>query len=180
MNSYLSIFEQIQKRNLPADILEVLFDELKQHYSWIVPSLPAIKLLKEHLPIVELGAGNGYWASLVAGKFDIYTAIDMHPLSEQHSHFPVEIGGASMLKQFGTETTLFICCPQYRSHMMLEALQCFQGTNLIYAGDHDFGLQFGDELVEELEKNWLQVSCMPLPNWTKATNNEMSVWRKKV
>jgi hypothetical protein len=64
--------------------------------------------------------------------------------------------------------------------MLLEALHVFPGKRLIYAGDHDFALQFGGEVQKELDENWERISIMDLPNWTKETNNKLSTWRRKI
>lgn len=172
MNSYLSLFMQIRKRNLPVDILQILESELRKHYSWVVPSVKAIDLLKGLRPIVELGAGTGYWASLIGGN---YTAIDIDPLPEEMVYHPIEEGDANSLIRFDANHTLFICCPQYRSNMLLEALHSFPGLRLVYVGDHDFALQFGGEVQKELDDNWCREKIISLDNWPN-TNNKLSVW----
>lgn len=43
-------------------------DYLVHRYAWAVPSPQAIKWIAERCPrIVEIGAGRGYWAKLLAG-----------------------------------------------------------------------------------------------------------------
>ena len=33
-----------------------------QQYAWAVPTEEALDVLSEHAPLVEVGAGSGYWA----------------------------------------------------------------------------------------------------------------------
>ena len=39
--------------------------KIRNEYSWSVPTEEALRLLALHQPLVELGAGAGYWASLL-------------------------------------------------------------------------------------------------------------------
>ena len=38
---------------------------IKNHFAWSVPSNDALVLVAKHAPLVEIGAGSGYWASLL-------------------------------------------------------------------------------------------------------------------
>ena len=48
-------------------------------YAFAVPTAEAIAVLKRHCPLVEVGAGTGYWASLVRQAGGDVTALDSQP-----------------------------------------------------------------------------------------------------
>lgn len=48
-------------------------------YAFAVPTTKAIAVLKRHCPMVEVGAGTGYWASLVREAGGDITALDCQP-----------------------------------------------------------------------------------------------------
>lgn len=45
--------------------LQVLASPLSEKYAWAIPNNKALDILKHYSPIVEIGSGKGYWASLL-------------------------------------------------------------------------------------------------------------------
>jgi len=45
--------------------LKVVAEPLVEQYAWAVPDDKALNILQEFSPLVELGAGKGYWARYV-------------------------------------------------------------------------------------------------------------------
>jgi hypothetical protein len=162
-----------------GDLSEAELDEcansLVQNYSWVIPSYEVLEAFKNHY-IVEIGAGNGYWASLyskLAVKVDCY---DKYP--SQNPYYPVKQGDPSILEDIkNTHWILFICSPQYRSNMVLESLRYFRGHTFYYAGDENFGLEL-PSIKEELKTNWNLLWSSKLSNWPRS-NNKFMVFRRK-
>lgn len=48
-------------------------------YAFAVPTAAAIEVLKQHSPLVEIGAGTGYWASLLQKAGGDIVALDSQP-----------------------------------------------------------------------------------------------------
>ena len=44
---------------------------LRNHHAWSVPSDAALRILASHAPLLELGAGTGYWASLLKQRCEM-------------------------------------------------------------------------------------------------------------
>ena len=77
INPYLDIRRTLATR---ADALQLeVRKKLIWAYSWAVPSDEAVWALAELGPIVELGAGTGYWAWLIAQAGGKARAIDRAP-----------------------------------------------------------------------------------------------------
>ena len=73
-DSYLVLMKQFaekfrcllrENQSIPVALLNDLSFkslDMKRKYSWSIPSPAAVNKIKEHLPIIEVGAGTGYWA----------------------------------------------------------------------------------------------------------------------
>lgn len=48
--------------------LSVLAAPLSEEYAWAIPDTRALNILSKFAPLVEIGAGKGYWGSLLAKK----------------------------------------------------------------------------------------------------------------
>jgi hypothetical protein len=87
---------------------------LCKKYAWAIPNEEAISIIVEYSPIIEMGAGAGYWASLIASLGGDIVAVDKKPISNNryccHAKYyhPVIIGDESLLDDY-LNRTLFIC-----------------------------------------------------------------------
>ena len=45
--------------------LKILGEPLVEKYSWAIPDNQALKILNNFSPLIEIGCGKGYWASLL-------------------------------------------------------------------------------------------------------------------
>jgi hypothetical protein len=64
MNDWIRI-EVHLSLSLCPDSLQVLGEPLLQKYAWAIPDRKALGILQRFSPIVEMGAGKGYWAHLL-------------------------------------------------------------------------------------------------------------------
>lgn len=88
-------------------------------YAWAIPDQEAIAKIAGYGPIVEVGAGTGYWASLLAEQTDV-VALDLWPAGHPQNHwhsvpgvfYPVEVAPVEEAAAHA-ERTLFICWPPY-------------------------------------------------------------------
>jgi len=81
-------------------------DELRKKYAWAIPDDRAIMILAHLAPVVEICAGTGYWASLVAAQGGQIEAFDRSP--PEHTYYPVTPGGPEDIR---SQATLFLCYP---------------------------------------------------------------------
>jgi len=140
--------------------------------AFVAPSAAALAAIigkAKPSPITELGAGNGYWASLLADKGAAVTALDAVPPPEhqQHPAAGVQFGTAESLTEHEGGTLLLCMPPPGEGGCAEEALARFPGARVAYAGEWGSGMTgtrpFHQQLVREfdLEKR------LPLPSWPK-------------
>ena len=140
--------------NLTRDTIEERFEWrtcLCTYFAWAVPNeaaLDAIASLKQ--PILEIGAGTGYWAWLLTQRnVDIaaYDLVDSHE-GEKHRfrHGLVQDGGVEQVScEDHAGRALFLCWPDIvgdeaatdadRGSFGVDTLQAYKGDTFIYVGE---------------------------------------------
>ncbi|OQS04138.1 hypothetical protein THRCLA_20960 [Thraustotheca clavata] len=166
-------------------------------YSRAIPNHEALKAIAEYSPIIEIGAGLGYWSSLLAKlKADVVAFDDLSKLkwSENAAAYDedeiietldpvippftrVYGGGGEVLEQSSFKArTLFLCSPP-KSSMARDALRHYKGRYLIHVGEW-YG-ETGDRQFEcDVMKSFSLIKRVALPNWTD-TACELTIWERK-
>lgn len=129
------------------------------------PNDEVIRWMVQFSPIVEIGAGTGYWAKLLTEAGAEVIPYDIAPvglggnkykqMTEDYGN--VNVGGSEVVEQY-SDHTLFLCWPPYSDPMAYDCLTRYQGDRLIYIGEGRGGCTGGDMFFEELE-NWTEHEC---------------------
>lgn len=153
-------------------------------YAWAIPNDEAIKTLVEYSPVVEVGAGTGYWASLAAAAGCDILCFDINPPGQGNIYrhetmfHPVQQGGAKISAQY-PDRTLFLCWPPYARAMAFVALRNYTGKRFIFVGESDGGCTGNDEFFELLAKDWQEIKTIDIPQWC-GIHDAMWVYERKV
>jgi hypothetical protein len=157
---------------------------MARKYAWAIPSDEAIQKLVSLSPVVEVGAGTGYWASLVSEAGCYIRAFDSAPPkfgTNKYNHtepcFRVERGQANVTSRF-THRTLFLCWPPYDTGMATEAIRAYKGKTVVFVGESQGGCTGNDEFHDMLRDRFNLVDSVELPRWS-GINDYMSVWNRK-
>jgi hypothetical protein len=154
-------------------------------YAWAIPNQEAIDTLVEHSPLIEAGAGRGYWAALAAAQGADIIAFDPIP--------PDRDGANSWHRQPGMffnviradldiisrhpERTLVLCWPPFNSDVALRALRTYKGQTVIYVGDE--GRDAGTpQFYAELATYFTRIQVVDIPRWP-GIDDRLEVWRRR-
>ena len=143
--------------------------EAVRKWAWAVPNEEAIEVLRLW-PTVEIGAGTGYWASLVAASGGDIIAYDREPYSNRYCegrHFEVQKGGTRVVEQHA-DRSLFICWPPYNKCIAQLALKAFRragGYRFVYVGEPEYGCTGDRAFFKELDRHWVQQKIVEIPQW---------------
>lgn len=120
---------------------------LSETYAFAIPTDLALHTIADHSPagVVELGAGTGYWAYLLAEVGVDVLAIDRAPALSPDSKwfhssqpwFPVRVGDESVVAHV-PERSLLIVWPTRDETWAADALELFHragGSTVIYVGE---------------------------------------------
>ncbi|CAK4495136.1 unnamed protein product [Aphanomyces euteiches] len=160
-NPYLEYFTSFQKKqpkemdrlfdpDLDDETRETLFnsvdDSIASKYSWAVPDERALRIIKHYGPIVEMGAGTGYWGRLLQLRGVDIKCFDLHVPGEEKEEddeeeeeerrtwMTVEKGTPENVKVLKKhkKRTLMLCYPDdYEDSEESMALECLNN----YSGD---------------------------------------------
>lgn len=165
-----------------------LRDDLVSRYSWAIPTEEALRQIAGLSPIVEMGAGTGYWASLLKKMGADIVAYDRAPPGSLRSlvsacnpwhvgskqHAKVLHGTPETLKEH-SDKTLLLCWPP-RGPMARQCLKHWKGQNLVHIGE--FGGFTADlRLQDVVQREFRLVATIMLPRWP-GVNDMMTIWRR--
>lgn len=155
-------------------------------YAYAVPTPSAIEAILKYSPIVEIGAGTGYWASLLKKAGAKVVAYDSVPTNEEgeqnefHANVPsfcaVQQAGPKVLRKHATHS-LFICFPPPDDNMAIDSLISFTGQHVIHIGEWE-GFTGSTEFENHLFTNFELVERVELPNW-QDTCYDLTVWKRR-
>jgi len=147
-------------------------DEGIQNYSFAVPSKEALESIACYAPIVEMGAGTGYWAYLLQQLHVDIIAYDKQIVVEgndnqfkfRKSWTNIHRGSPSNLTVH-PDRTLLLCWPDYASPFAEQCLRAYPGDTLIFIGENWGGCTADDGFFELLSKQWTSIKTLDIPQW---------------
>jgi SAM-dependent methyltransferase len=150
--------------------------ELAGLFAWAVPSAAALGAVAGYGPVLECGAGTGYWAALLRQRGADVLACDAHPVAVGHANAyhagnpepwtRVEAMASVPAVRAHRSRTLLLCWPppddDTASHA---ALRAYRGDTLLYVGDGPAGPTGTVRFHRELADNWTVTEEVAIPTW---------------
>lgn len=158
-------------------------DAAIERWAFAVPNQRALDALVKLSPLVEIGAGTGYWASLLSALGADVVAYDRAPgnhpsgfKQEIARHFPVTQGeGAQVIPEHNDRALLLIW--PYMDEMAISTLARFSGTTVAYIGEGDGGCTADDAFHEALRDAWQEVESIAIPQWA-GIHDDLTIYRR--
>ena len=154
-------------------------------YSWAIPNQEALECIAEFGPILEVGAGNGYWAYLLRNMGVDVVAVDRHPPHPQSKNsyghktrYTYVRRGSSRAPLKYPERTLMLCWPPYDTSLAYDALRSYSGEYLIYIGEGTGGCNGDSRFWNELYDNWKHVRFQSIPQWP-GIHDGLDIYRRR-
>ena len=166
-------------------------DTLAVRYAHAIPDETALDALAELAPLVELGAGTGYWASLLRRRgvdilaFDTCPPIDTRHANPYHRNADavgvcwttVQPGGPEQAAAF-PERTLFLCWPP-NTDMAEQALQQYAGPRLALIGASGSSMVTATPaFCAALREMFALQAIVPIPHWY-GLDDRLTVWVRR-
>lgn len=151
---------------------------LVDQYAWAIPNDEAIELLVSVGPIVEIGAGKGYWASLVRQAGGDIVAYDIRVRVD--SYTGIEEGGPEYAGAHH-DRTLLLCWPPYDTDMAYDALYSYLeagGRRVVYVGEGRGGCTANDGFYDLLAQRTRWVDEIEIPTWC-GIRDSLTVWERR-
>lgn len=160
LNPYFDLYQALEGQ--PPELQFSLRKKLIWAYSWAIPSPEAIVTIASHGSIVEIGAGNGYWAWLLTQAGADVVAYD-HGAEQVPKWFAVRSGDPESVSKH-QDRALLLCWPPYNESMAGDALKNYSGSNVIYVGEWG-GRTADSKFHQALERDWRVTQTLEIPRW---------------
>jgi hypothetical protein len=156
-----------------------------RRYAFGVPNDAALDAVAARAPILELGAGTGYWAYLLRQRGVDIVAYDHAPPDvapnvhrfEPHTWTAVLRGGVSVVSEHAGRA-LMLCWPGYGEPFADEALGVYGGSTLIYIGEGPGGHTADDAFFARLAREWSEEERVALPRWP-GTHDSLWIYQRR-
>jgi SAM-dependent methyltransferase len=135
---------------------------LVSRYAWAVPTEEAIDAIAQHARrVLEVGAGNGYWAYLMAQKGIDVLAVDAKPAAKT---WHAVSSGDERTARAHPDRALMLCWPDRGDTWASLALAEYRGDTVIHVGEFMRGT--GEFFVFwQLWHDWIEVCRVTIPQW---------------
>ena len=187
-----SASEQPRYWGLPFGLYQMLGvrqrrHELVQLCAWAIPTREALDALARYAPLIDCGAGMGYWAALLQAQGVDVLACDLHPPGRKawnsfhrRKRAPwTEVRRASAVDAVRRHAgrTLMLCWPPYEDDgASYQALRAYAGDVLIHIGERD-GASGSVRFHREIALNWTPIEEIDLPHWPRL-DDRLRVYRR--
>jgi hypothetical protein len=159
--------------------------ELVDRFAWAIPTDDALETVARYGPLVDAGAGTGYWAALLQARGADAVATDLAPpgagaANEWHRHARrrwTKVAQASAVDAVRRHRgrTLLLCWPPYDDDSAGYApLRAYRGEIAIHVGGEASG---SVRFHRELALNWTLVEEVALPHWPRL-DDRVHVYRR--
>ena len=142
-------------------------DEYVKKYAWAVPDHQALGVISQYSPLIEIGAGTGYWGYLLNRLGVDILCFDKEPHHNHysdHQWFIVKEGTPEILSNY-PDRNLFLCWPPYDDRMAYECLKNFKGKYFIYIGEGEGGCNGTTLFFKRLYRTFKELRFIPIPHW---------------
>jgi hypothetical protein len=150
-----------------------LGEPLLKKFAWAIPDQIALNICQKFPSLIEIGAGKGYWASLMQQQGINISPYDIQPPSECWTK--VKHGDPSILikkrKKFAPNSALFLCYPDEGASVGIECLSNILDST---AGDpHDPFCQYIIHVGELIHTGC--ASGSPQAPWGRSSSPDFQV-----
>lgn len=156
---------------------------LLHSYSHAIPTCEALTVLSGLSPLIEVGAGNGYWARLLSDMGADIIATDIEPpesnswMSRSEPWIKVKVCDAVEAARLHPDRALFSCWPPRSAGYMDDVIPVYAGSTIALITTPRMDDE-GERLFDLLEEEWDLGQQVDLPGWLFQFESLM-IWRRK-
>ncbi len=166
-------FAEFRKRGMDINFEKLPTREKAiAQFSFAIPSEEVLTQLVDLQPLLEVGAGTGYWAYELRKRGADIIAVDPKPYSD-NGVIPaktwtevLEMDAKTAIEKYKHRRTLFFCWPSYNLAWPTEALMQWTGKYVAFIGESSGGCTGDDKFHQVLETDFDQMNCIRLPQWS--------------
>jgi hypothetical protein len=188
-NPCLELFQILMEA--PARLLDLdeRRRELASLFSWAIPTEAALEVLARHAPLVECGAGTGYWLALLRSRGVDAIGYDHARPGRGNAYHRGAHGAWTSLERLKSaaaarrhpDRALLLCWPPYDDDAAsYDVLRAYRGEVVMHIGERDEGATGSVRFHRELGINWSLIEDVELPHWPRLQDRVMVYRRNPV
>ena len=154
--------------------------ELVSLYGFAIPCEKALQEMVKLTPLLEVGAGTGYWASLLKERGVDIIATDGYPGSykfKKEWHKIEKLDANAAIAKYPNRT-LCVSWACSDNPWAFDALKTYKGNTFVCVGEGYGGCTADDSFFDELDSNWNHVKYVTIPFWY-GLHDIMSIYKRK-
>ena len=153
-----------------------------KRYSFAIPCVEAVEALVKLSPLVEVGAGSGYWSKIVREAGADIVATDIGKQSGYSKLWNIvdvlQMSALDAVKAY-PDRNVFVCWPSYNEGWAAKmAKKIKPGRSLVYIGEGRGGATADSDFFKVLDKYFNEVEQMSIPQWD-GLHDFMSIFKRK-
>ena len=185
-NPYLDLVQVLAGRQgrgwaVPGGLASVLDlparrRELAALFAWAIPDAGALAVLARYAPLLECGAGTGYWAALLRASGVDVEASRPDPAGRSREHATTTATASAMERGAGGQRgqrgagqprahPVSVLAAHDDDDASYRALRAYRGDVLVYVGGGPDGPTGTVRFHRELALNWRAAEQALVPNW---------------
>lgn len=146
---------------------------LRREFAYAIPNEEALSEIKSQGPVVEIGAGKGYWASMLRQRGAQVAAFDKFPLESGANEYhdvgdraftDVAKGSVEQIRKF-PDHKLLLVWPPPNEPMALNAINQYKGRTVLYVGEEHADYIGDMAFQKQLNDKFEITKQIPLPNF---------------
>lgn len=149
--------------------------QLVEQYAWAVPNDEVIDYIQQFHDIVEIGAGEGYWASLVSEADN--THVSAYDPSTEKRWFDVQQERLSDISEEIQDSVVLMVWPPVNNKMAWHVVRK-QPNHILYVGEPRGGCTAEDTFFDRLYKEYGLVERIDIPSYEGVHDNFFHYIRK--
>lgn len=149
--------------------------ELVEEYGWSIPNEEVLTYIANAFSeIAEIGAGEGYWASLLDKRGVTVHAFD--PETEQ-TWYDVRRASLDTVENYVEDNPTLLVWPPANDSLAVDVLDA-RPSHLLYVGEQRDGCTANDEFFDRLTNEYEPVHKVELPSYVGVDDNFYHCVRK--
>lgn len=156
-------------------------DYFVHYYSFAIPNDEALSAITECSPVVEVGAGGGYWASLLIEHGCDVLAYDHERAGasdwSMKAWSDVKVGNEFSATGHA-DRTLMLCWPPGSDLFAEWTLEAYEGNKVIYIGEHAGGCCATSGFFALLNRDFELKREVDIPRFL-GLNDYLSIWSRR-
>lgn len=189
-NPYLDLFRHLMASR-PSPLLDLgeRRRELASLFSWAIPTDAALELVSRYAPLIECGAGMGYWLALLRARGVDAIGCDLRRPGRKNAFHrsarrpwtQIQYQSSVKAARRHSDRSLVLCWPPYADDAAsYQVLRSYRGDVVIHVGEREEGATGSVRFHRELALNWTLAEELELPHWPRLQDRVMVYRRNAV